>query len=216
MSQRLTKIQRDVLVGTILGDACIESCKKEDRIQIAHSGKQKDYVFWKYQYLKDWTLSSPRFMSYKDNRNGKVYSRWRFRTISHPEFTHYKRIFYRKKIKIIPKDIKKILKSPLSLAVWYMDDGKKRPDCRAAYLDTICFSEKDQNILIECLKDSFGIDTRLHWNGDGHHIYIPFNAIDRFRKLIEKFIIPSMTYKLPYTRNDSLPPRQRIARNLKI
>ena len=113
----------------------------------------------------------------------------------------------------VPKNIKKILTNPLSLAVWYMDDGKKRPDCRGAYLDTICFSKKEQERLIECLNDSFSIrNTRLHWNGDGYHIYIPYISIDRFRKLIEKFTIPSMMYKLPYTRNDSLPLRQRIVK----
>lgn len=211
MPSKLSKKQRDILIGAILGDACIESCKKEDRIQINHSEKQKNYLFWKYQQLKEWTLSSPRRIAINDKRSGKTFWEWRFRTFSHPEFTQYKKIFYSGRKKIIPRNIKDLLQNPLSLAVWYMDDGKKRPDCRGAYLDTICFSKEEQKKLIDCLRDNFKImDTRLHWNGDGYHIYIPYVSIDRFKALIENFIIPSMAYKLPYTRNDSLPKRRRM------
>lgn len=208
-SIRLSKVERDILIGTILGDACIESCKREDRIQIAHSGKQKDYVIWKYGHLKKWTLSPPKRMTVKDSRNDKIYYRWRFRTFSHPEFTYYKNIFYHGRQKIIPRNIVDILKSPLSLAVWYMDDGKRRPDCRGAYLDTICFSVKEQKRLIQCLKDNFGIkDSRLHWNGDGYHIYIPFTYTPRLISLIKKHVIPSMVYKLPLTCNDFVRPKR--------
>ena len=211
MPLKLSKKQRDILIGTILGDACIESCKKEDRIQINHSDKQKEYVFWKYQHLKEWTLSSPRHIGCKDKRTGKINWQWRFRTFSHPEFTQYKKIFYSGRKKIIPRNIKDLLVSPLSLAVWYMDDGKKRPDCRGAYLDTICFSKEEQTRLIDCLRNNFQlVNTKLHWNGDGYHIYIPYISIDRFKELIKDFVIPSLAYKLPYTRNDFLPKRQKM------
>jgi hypothetical protein len=46
LPKKLDKTERDIIIGTILGDACIESCKNESRIQVAHSEKQKDYVFW--------------------------------------------------------------------------------------------------------------------------------------------------------------------------
>lgn len=209
LSSKLNNSEKSVLIGTILGDACIESCKEEDRIQIAHSEKQKDYVIWKYNYLKKWTLSPPKRMAVEDNRNHKTYYRWRFRTFSHPEFTYYKNIFYRNGRKIIPSNIGKILKNPFSLAVWYMDDGKKRPDCRGAYLDTICFSIEEQKRLMKCLEDNFGIkDTRLHWNGEGYHIYIPYTSTPKLRSLIEKYVIPSMIYKLPLTRNDFVRPKR--------
>ena len=202
-SIKLNRVERDILVGTILGDACIESCKKESRVQIAHSERQKEYVMWKYNHLKRWTLSPPKRMVVKDSRNQKVYYRWRFRTFSHPEFTYYRKIFYRNGRKIIPWNIEEILRSPLSLAVWYMDDGKKRPDCRGAYLDTICFSVEEQERLIKCLENNFRIkNARLHWNGDGYHIYIPFSSTPMLISLIRKYVIPSMEYKLPLTRND--------------
>ena len=208
-SKRLNKVERDIIIGTILGDACVESCKNESRIQIAHSEKQKDYVIWKYDYLRKWTLSPPKRMIIIDSRNQKKYYRWRFRTFSHPEFSNYRNIFYQNRQKIIPKNIEDILRSPLSLAVWYMDDGKRRPDCRGAYLDTICFPEREQKRLIKCLEVNFKIkDCRLHWNGDGYHIYIPYTSTPRLTSLISKYVIPSMVYKLPLTRNDFIRPKR--------
>jgi len=205
----LSNTQKDVLIGTILGDACIESCTKESRIQIAHSEKQKNLVMWKYNHLKEWTLSPPKRIVFKDSRSHKTYYRWRFRTFSHPEFTRYKEIFYQNSRKIIPKNIAELLRSPLSLAVWYMDDGKRRPDCRGAYLDTICFPVKEQKRLMRCLEENFGIKgTRLHWNGDGYHIYIPYTSTPRLTALIKRYIIPSMIYKLPLTRNDFIRPKR--------
>lgn len=208
-SIKLNRVEKDILIGTILGDACIESCKRESRIQIAHSEKQKDYLIWKYSHLKRWTLSPPKHMSIKDKRNNKIYHRWRFRTFSHPEFSNYKELFYENERKIIPRNIKDILRSPLSLAVWYMDDGKRRPDCRGAYLDTICFSKEEQERLIKCLENNFRIrNTRLHWNGEGYHIYIPYTETQRLTYLIEKYVIPLMRYKLPLTRNDFIRPKR--------
>jgi len=41
-------------------------------------------------------------------------------------------------------------------------------------------------------------------------VSMPYISIDRFKELIKNFVIPSLAYKLPYTRNDSLPKRQRM------
>lgn len=206
----LTKVQKDLLIGSILGDACLEPLKTGARAEITHCRKQQEYLEWKFQHLKKIVLTAPKLIKFKDKRINKNRLEWRFRTISHPEIVRLRKIFYKKDRKIIPENIEKILKSPFSLAVWYMDDGKKRPDCRGAYLDTICFTKNEQKRLIRCLEKNFRIKSRLHWNGDGYHIYIPIESIERFRSLIEKYIIPSMKYKLPYTRNDSLPKRQRM------
>jgi hypothetical protein len=182
---KLNSREREILIGMVLGDAFVEESKTGlARVEVNHSLKQKEYLYWKFRELKRWVRANPYKIEYEDKRSGN---------------------FYRGKRKIIPKDIEKILTSPLSLAVWYMDDGKKRPDCCGAYLDTIWCKKEEQRRLIKCLKNNFGVETRMHWNGDGYHLYIPASSIERFRSLIEKYIIPSMRYKLPYTRNDFLP-----------
>ena len=205
----LTSREREILIGMILGDAFVEEGKTGlARIQVSHSLKQKEYLYWKFRELRRWVKGKPHLIAHRDKRFDKTYQRIRFSTIFHPLFRWFREKFYRGKRKIIPKDIEKILVSPLSLAVWYMDDGKKRPDCRGAYLDTIWCKQEEQKRLIKTLKNNFGIESRIHWNGDGYHLYIPITSIERFRNLIEKHVIPSMRYKLPYTRNDFLPSRR--------
>lgn len=209
---RFTIKQKAVIIGTLLGDGSLEfvTSQKKIRLQIAHSNKQKQYVFWKYRILKSLVGTAPKKVVFYDNRYGRMYSRFRFRTLVHPALLKLRGMFYRKGVKIIPKEICTLLKNPLSLAVWYMDDGKRRPDCRGIYLDTICFSKGEQIKLIACLEKNFGIrNCRLHWNGEGYHIYVPYPESLRFRKIIEPCVIPSMKYKLPPITPERLSRRKK-------
>jgi len=196
---RLSKRQCDIIAGTILGDGYLDvlSGGKLVRLQVLHSEKQAAYVKWKFRELKQIVRTPPRQEIVVDRRYATRYRRWRFYTLSHPALEKYHQLFYRDHKKIIPDSLPRLLKSPLALAVWYMDDGKRRPDCRGVYLDTICFLRREQNILIDILQRNFRIASRLHWNGDGWHIYIPYPDSMRFRDIIEPHIIPSMRYKLP-------------------
>ncbi len=186
----LSSKQEEVLIGNILGDGYLELNGNNCRLQVQHSYKQKDYVDWKWSIFSGFVKSQPRQVGKAD---------YRFRTINSPIFTTYHSIFYPDgKLKIIPKIIKDLLSHPLALATFYMDDGKRRPDCRGFFLDTLAFSEEEQKRLMYVIEDNFGLkDLRLHWNGDGYHIYIPARNADHFIALVEPFIISSMRYKLP-------------------
>jgi len=45
----LSEYQKAVLIGTILGDATVEKNGQYNRVKIAHTISQKEYVFWKYK-----------------------------------------------------------------------------------------------------------------------------------------------------------------------
>jgi hypothetical protein len=112
--------------------------------------------------------------------------------------TRYYKTFYPNGSKVVPHNIEELLTSPLSLAVWFMDDGKRRPGCRGFFFDTLSFTLEDQKRLQECLSQNFALnDTRLHWNGDGYHIYVSARHAAQFRHLIQDYVISSMLYKLP-------------------
>jgi len=123
MVNHLSQREKNIIMGMILGDAHVRQLKKEARIEVAHSTSQKNYVLWKYENLKRWVISEPCLIKTYDARFDKTYTQWRFRTKSHEVFSSLRKLFYPKGKKIIPKEIVNILKSPLSLAVWYMDDG---------------------------------------------------------------------------------------------
>src|SRR3989338_7210475 len=62
--------QLDVIIGSLLGDARLE-CRSKGiralytaRFRVHHGEKQKEYVWWKYEILKDLVSSSPREISW--------------------------------------------------------------------------------------------------------------------------------------------------------
>ena len=186
----LSSKQEDVLIGSILGDGYLELNGNNCRFQAQHSLKQKEYVDWKWSIFKGLVKSKPKKVGKND---------YRFRTINSHILTAYYAIFYPDgKTKIIPKIIANLLVHPLALAVFYMDDGKRRPDCRGFFLDTLAFNEEDQRLLIIALEKNFGFKGLcLHWNGDGYHIYFPAKNADLFISQVKPYVIPSMRYKLP-------------------
>lgn len=195
---QLAKEEYDILIGTILGDAHVRKLKQEACIEFTHSVKQREYLFWKYQQLKKWCRTKPNLIRIKDQRYNKEYSQWRFKTLSNPVFTELWKMFYREKIKVIPKSITQILKSPLSLAVWFMDDGGRRNDSYGLFLNTLSFRKSEQECLRRCLKKNFDIDSRIHWITDGYRLYIPSSEAKKFCTIIHPYIVDILRYKLSY------------------
>lgn len=152
----LTEREFSVLIGTILGDAYIERYEKDARVTIMHSIKQKELVDWKYQELKRFVKMKPMQSEYFDSRYGKKYFWRRFQTRRFPEFKQLGDMFYIKNKKIVPKNISQLLQDPISLAVWYMDDGGRRKDCHGMFLNTLSYSKIEQHKLQKCLTKILG------------------------------------------------------------
>ncbi|OGN09122.1 MAG: hypothetical protein A3J46_05205 [Candidatus Yanofskybacteria bacterium RIFCSPHIGHO2_02_FULL_41_11] len=183
--------QKSIVIGSILGDGNLSPnwSSTNYRLSIGQSEKQKDYLMWKYELLKDWILSKPRY--YERTRSLS------FRTISHQLLTDLYRKFYKDSKKIVPKDIKDLL-TPESIAVWYMDDGNIRRNngrVYGYYLNTQSFSREENEYLSQVFQDKYDIKSLVIRNKNNHRLYI---GVDRskFREVVKDFIIPSMQYKL--------------------
>lgn len=198
MVNNLSQRENDILIGMILGDAHVRALKHESRVEVTHSEKQKDYLFWKYSNLKRWVISKPHLCKIYDKRYNKVYTQWRFRTKSHKAFSYLRNLFYSKGKKIVPKEIADFLKSPLSLAVWFIDDGGRRNDCYGLFLNTLSFTKKENLLLAKVSKKNFSINARIHWIGDGFRLYVPSNNSVKFCKIVSPHILDSFRYKLPF------------------
>ena len=126
---RLTFIQREVLVGILLGDASLrtDTGGRRYRLQVSQSEQHKQYVFHLYDIYKNLTTSPPTRLSFSDSRNpNKTYVRWTFSTTQQACFRFYGQQFYNKNgKKKCPRLIEKML-SPRSIAYWYMDDGAQK------------------------------------------------------------------------------------------
>ena len=190
-------VQNQVILGTILGDGSLEfNGYQGTRLQIKQSVEHKDYVLWLYEVLKDLCRSGPREKS--DTKQ------WYFSTRGLKEFTSLRNLFYQEKRKVIPQNIERLLVSPLSLAVWFMDDGSLdfRPKDHCSFmLHTDSFSKEDTLVLAEVLRKNFGVDARVYTllSRETRYpkIYIGSKGRQRFLELVKPYILSCFRYKLP-------------------
>ena len=185
-----------VIIGSLLGDGCLEKNGCMYRMRFDHSIKQVSYIKWKYNMIKEIAACEPKKIEVYDVRKNKKYWHVRFCTKSMKELKIYYEWFYFKAKKNVPKNIELLMNSELALAVWYMDDGHRRTDCKALRLNTQSFSTEEINLLIKVLDKNFGIKSKIHKAGKYNVIYIPSSSAKQFCNLIHRYIPPEMGYKL--------------------
>jgi hypothetical protein len=120
-----------------------------------------------------------------NKQRNKKYSSYRFWLRQY--FRPWREYFYQGKMKIFPEKLKL---SPLSLAVWYMDDG--------CYSDERCTlsTESFNNTSLLIIKNKLkllGIDTYIRSNGK---LGINAKSQNHFFTLIKPHIHEDMLYKL--------------------
>src|SRR3989338_6376313 len=198
--------QLQLIVGSLLGDARLECrskgirAKHTARLRIHQSDKQKDYVLWKYQLLKNLVFKGPRFTKvWHDSKRNKDHYSWYFHTQSNEALGLIHKMFYQDNIKIVPKDLIEIL-DPLGLAIWYMDDGSNNGS--NITLNTHCFSNEEQKMIQDLFYRKFGIKTSLVKDRSKFKIAISCNELPKFMKIVKPYIILSMNYKVVSPRND--------------
>ncbi len=193
----LSQIQKDVLIGTVLGDGSLKISRsgKAAQLQICHSFSAKEYVYWKKEVFNNWVFCEPRYYSIN---NALI-----FRTVSHPLIFEYMKVFYNGRQRVVPKNIGKLLKSALSLAVWFMDDGNGYLKNNAFRISTYAFGLEGNLSLKSCLKQNFGLEVTVFKDSKGYQLYVPTangNAL-KFKNLIAPYILPIMLYKIERRRH---------------
>lgn len=200
----LTKRQREILVGTLLGDGHLETLNqgRTYRLKIEHSIKQKEYVDWLYKEFNGWVRGTPytrtRTMLLPEGSTAREITSYGFTTYSHSAFRFYAAQFYTKqKRKTIPKFIGRLL-TPVSLAIWFMDDGSWKSNKHSTYIiHTLGYERVELEKLIDALSERFNIETTLHKQKQNYwRLYVLSESAGKFEKLIEPYVVPSMHYKL--------------------
>ncbi len=208
---RPSAIQRDVLIGTLLGDGHLETMNqgRTYRLKIEHTITQQDYVSWLYQVFHEWVRTAPVVRSREVTFRGrtKSYKRVGFATLSSGSLRFYAGQFYRHAKKIVPPLIHRWL-TPRAMAVWYMDDGSiKSNQHRTVLLNTQGFGEQDVKRLQKALERRYGIKASVSADKDGNRLYIRSETVDVFLRTICPYLIPSMAYKIPKVWLTSLPKK---------
>jgi hypothetical protein len=161
-------------------------CKTNALLEINHSIHQRRYVDWKFSQLADLVNTPPKRRS---GNGGRV--AYRFVTRSAPALTPYYRLFYESGRKRVPK----LELAPLTMAVWFMDDGCRSRN--AVYLNTQQFDEQSQQVMLQLLQEQWGLEATLNRDKSYYRIRISVAATRRLAKLIEPYLLPELRYKLP-------------------
>lgn len=201
----LTDSQKNLLVGTLLGDGNLQTLNagRSWRYRAVHKSAHQSYIEYKYEVLKNFCESPPRFSSFLDSKTKKVYSRFSFQTLSTDEFRYYGNLFYKKDNnnlfkKFVPSNIENLL-TPEAFAYWYMDDGalKWRGKSNAVRLCTDSFSTSEITLLKNVLQDKFSLKVSLQKKDDIQRLCILEESYATLRNLILPYLLPSMYYKFP-------------------
>lgn len=79
-----------------------------------------------------------------------------------------------------------------------MDDGT--PDRSGFYLYTNSFTQEEVQLLASALKNKFDLNCLIHTRNDKvnkpHILYIKADSWEKFKSLIEPYVIPHFSYKL--------------------
>lgn len=187
----LSDIQKQLIVGTLLGDGTLEKNGRYHRLKVQQSVNQKEYVLWKYGILKNWVISEPHYQAV--NRS------LRFRTVSHPILSDLRSQFYRDGVKIVPDNVEEFLEKPLVLATWFMDDGNaiiRKGKLSGWHINSHSFTEMENKKLAQILKNIYSLSVALESNHKKQRIRINKSSYLLFMKAIKDSVIDSMQYKL--------------------
>lgn len=187
-----TQKQVEALVGTTLGDAYLEIKSGNGTGHCIHCLEQRELVFYKYDLLKN-VSNEPRIIHKHDDRF-KIpdYDCWYWYIKHNPKVAEICKLFYSSGKKEICPEIIDLI-SPLSLALWYMDDGSKVKDGGFIFC-TNAFSMDSLNLLNNMLKDKFKLQSKI-WEAS-HGLYVSKNSTETFCNLVEPYIVNDMKYKL--------------------
>ena len=204
---KLTKRQREILVGLLLGDAHLETQNRGRtyRLKIEQSERHRAYVEHLYKVFKAWVLTPPQ--SKEKHSKGHVSKNWWFQTVSHGAFRFYAQQFYREGRKRVPSLIHRWI-TPCALAYWFMDDGSvKSRQSKGVVINTQDYTQSEVERLAAVLRERFGLKVKPRKQKEGFQIYISGESYESFREIVEPYLIEGMRYKLPPARQTELPKR---------
>ncbi|HEX6257475.1 MAG TPA: LAGLIDADG family homing endonuclease [Euzebyales bacterium] len=197
-SFHLSDFQWEVVVGGLLGDSALSPNQNGHSAQLrwGHGAKQAEYADWKASLFANVGTSR------STNATGAVFHDMR----PLPELAELREAVYIGGKKVISHDYLKRL-TPLSLAIWYTDDGTFTLRSKGLQERTrggsgrseICVEALDPSSRIRLqahLRDEWGIEAELVTTAGNAILRFSTPATAKLHRLIAPYVHPSMDYKL--------------------
>jgi ubiquinol-cytochrome c reductase cytochrome b subunit len=185
-----------VLVGTLLGDAHAKYRQGSTRFTIKQSSRHVGYLKWLHNFFAERGYCNPKVPDIKRfiGPKGKTYFYCKFNTFSFKHFNELHSVFYKEDHKVVPINLSKWF-TPLSLAVWIMDDGSSNEGC-GSYLHTHCFTVEEVQFLCNLLYNKWTIRAHIIYKKKYPLIYIEDCSIKTVQDLTYPYLHSDMLYKL--------------------
>ncbi|HEX9467529.1 MAG TPA: recombinase RecA [Acidimicrobiia bacterium] len=195
---RLSNFQWEVLLGGLMGDGALSPTRSGHgaRFRFGHGPKQTEYCDWKASLFANIGVSR------STNHSGAV-----FCDVSPlPELAELRQAVYVDGTKVFGHDYLKQL-TPLSIAVWYMDDGgfslrakglqeRTREGSGRSEICVQAMEVTTRTRLAAYLRDTWGITPKLVERGGKAVFVFPKDETAKLHALIAPFVHPTMQYKL--------------------
>lgn len=156
----LSESTRAIVLGTLLGDGSLKKQEgyKNARLQFRHSISQQEYFLWKVQALSEvQTVGSV----HEQKADGfSQHKKLHFQSSALPALTELHELTHRQNKLYIRRKWLNTL-SPLSLAVWWCDDGSIIGGGRKGVLCTDGFLKKSVTTLAQYLEVAWGVSTTV-------------------------------------------------------
>jgi recombination protein RecA len=193
-----TDFQWEVVLGGLMGDGALSPTRSGHgaRYRFGHGAKQTEYCDWKGSLFANLGVSR------STNDKGVVH----YDVTQLAELAELRRSVYVHGKKVFGHDYLKQL-TPLSLAIWYMDDGEFALRAKGLQERTrdgsgrseICVQAMEPTTrerLVAHLRDTWSITPKLVERGGKAYLVFPKDETAKLHALIAPFVHPSMEYKL--------------------
>jgi recombination protein RecA len=194
----LSDFQWEVVLGSLMGDGALSPTRSGHgaRFRWGHGSKQVEYGDWKASLLDNVGISR------STNAQGSVFYDMKplaeLAELRKSVYMHGKKVFSEEYLKAV---------TPLSLALWYMDDatfairskGKQTRKRQVTGRAEICVEAMELGTrvrLVEHLSDTWGIHGKLIDRGGKAVLVFPTYETTKLHALIAPYVHPSMDYKL--------------------
>jgi recombination protein RecA len=194
----LSDLQWEVILGGLMGDGNLSPTRSGHgaRYRMGHGAKQQEYGDWKASLLSNLKVSR------STNAEGSVF----YDVQPLPELAELRLAVYLGGRKILSEEYLKRL-TPLSLAIWYMDDahfslrttGKQARTAGGSGRVEICVEALEPTSrvrLANYLADTWGIRAKLSSRAGKAFLIFSRDEAAKLQALIAPYVHPSMAYKL--------------------
>lgn len=194
---------KEIILGSLLGDGSLVVSKKykKPRFEFRHSILQKDYFYWKVSKLKE--ISSENCSRVQPPDGWSKRPKVHYQSLTHPSLIEIYNLTRHNEEFCINRRWLKLL-TPVSLMIWWLDDGSLVKNSRQGIFCTEGFNREDLPILCRYLKQRWDIRTQVGRRGKYYQIRIySAEELKKFLRIILPYVpVANMLPKVILLYND--------------